>query len=145
MNIGLPWFDILPYEEKIYWLNLANRMEENERKKKIKLIKYYYRIVEPKIIKEEIKNGIAKKRTRAKASRENSRMRFEVIERHGFTCHICSKPIHYTDFSIDHIIPISRGGTQDLDNLLPAHKVCNSQKSNKLPIKGGNYDQKVTA
>jgi len=145
MDIGLPWFDILPTEEKIYWLNLADRMEKQETKQKIKLINYYYRVIEPRKIKEDIKNGTIKKRKRSKANYDNIKMRLEVVERKGFTCHICGKQIHYTDFSIDHGIPISKGGTQDLDNLVPAHKVCNSSKSNKLPIKGGNYDKEIAA
>ncbi len=35
------------------------------------------------------------------------------------------------DISIDHIIPVSKGGTSDKNNLLPACKTCNRKKSNK--------------
>ena len=34
--------------------------------------------------------------------------------------------------SIDHIIPVSRGGTHTWDNVQLAHRYCNSIKSNKL-------------
>ena len=145
MNIGLPWFDNLPTERKIYLLDLADKLERDETKQKIKAINYYYRVIEPRKIKEDIKNGTIKRRKRSKANHDNLKMRLEVVELHGIICHICNKPIHYTDFSIDHIIPISKGGTQDLDNLVPAHKVCNSQKGNKILIKEVNFDKKITA
>lgn len=34
--------------------------------------------------------------------------------------------------TIDHVIPISRGGSNDIENLLPACVSCNSQKGAKL-------------
>lgn len=35
--------------------------------------------------------------------------------------------------TLDHIVPLSRGGQHTLDNLVFAHKRCNSQKGTKLP------------
>jgi len=56
-------------------------------------------------------------------------------------CHLCGKPIDYQanhldplSFTIDHITPISRGGTDTLDNAAAAHRKCNRDKSNKIPI-----------
>lgn len=47
-------------------------------------------------------------------------------------CHICGKPIEdVDDLHIDHVIPVSRGGTSGRDNLKPAHVWCNIRKSNK--------------
>jgi hypothetical protein len=34
-------------------------------------------------------------------------------------------------WSIDHLTPVSRGGTDDLDNLMPTCKACNASKHNK--------------
>ena len=58
-------------------------------------------------------------------------------------CAICGKPIDYSlkppnplSVSVDHIIPISRGGhPSDLDNLQLTHLCCNVSKSNKLTAK----------
>lgn len=44
----------------------------------------------------------------------------------------CSKCFSPEDISIDHIFPISMGGTNDLDNLQFMCKRCNSKKSNKI-------------
>jgi 5-methylcytosine-specific restriction endonuclease McrA len=35
--------------------------------------------------------------------------------------------------TLDHVIPLSKGGTDTMDNLRPAHWLCNIKKSNKLP------------
>ena len=55
-------------------------------------------------------------------------------------CAICGKPVdfslkfpHPLSPTIDHIIPISKGGhPSDIDNLQLAHRCCNRQKSDKL-------------
>lgn len=37
-------------------------------------------------------------------------------------------------YELDEIIPVSRGGDPyDIDNVAPAHRICNQRKSNKLP------------
>lgn len=54
-------------------------------------------------------------------------------------CEICRMPIqNYIDCSVDHIIPISKGGPlSNYKNLQLAHKSCNNLKADKLFIK--NY------
>ena len=55
-------------------------------------------------------------------------------------CGICGRPVdfslkspHPLSPTIDHIIPISKGGhPSDIDNLQLAHRCCNRQKSDKL-------------
>ena len=55
-------------------------------------------------------------------------------------CGICGKPVdfayrypHPLSPTVDHIIPVSRGGhPSDLDNLQLAHRCCNRQKSDKV-------------
>lgn len=59
-------------------------------------------------------------------------------------CGICGKPVdmslkypHPMSKTIDHIIPIAKGGhPSDLDNLQLAHWTCNRQKSDKINFKG---------
>lgn len=36
-------------------------------------------------------------------------------------------------FTVDHIIPISKGGTYDIENLQLAHESCNLMKVDALP------------
>lgn len=55
-------------------------------------------------------------------------------------CGICGKPVdmslkypHPLSATIDHIVPISKGGhPTDISNLQLAHRCCNRQKSDKL-------------
>ena len=55
-------------------------------------------------------------------------------------CGICGKPVdhnykypHPLSPTVDHIIPVSKGGhPSDLSNLQLAHRCCNRQKSDKL-------------
>ena len=63
-----------------------------------------------------------------------------VVARDGAICHLCTKPIDLTlsghdlmGLTIDHVIPIARGGSHTLDNLKPAHRTCNARKSSRMP------------
>ena len=59
----------------------------------------------------------------------------------GAPCHICGLPINYDlkppnpwSFTMDHIIPISKGGPTTQENLAAAHRKCNRAKGDKLRI-----------
>lgn len=75
----------------------------------------------------------------------------ERFEKMGLPCHICGKPIDYSkpripsepfSFVIDEIIPVSHwrefgysspaACADDIRNLAPAHRICNSLKGNNL-------------
>ena len=62
-------------------------------------------------------------------------IKYEIIERDGYVCGICKEPIDpdmdYPDkysLSVDHIIPVKHGGGDSLNNLQPAHLICNIAK-----------------
>lgn len=57
--------------------------------------------------------------------RKVPRLAAAVFAVHGRVCHLCGRPGATT---IDHIIPRALGGTDDLDNLRPAHHRCNSAR-----------------
>ena len=49
----------------------------------------------------------------------------------NWLCGICGEPLHEgDDIQIDHIKPLSKGGTDAPDNLQPAHALCNIRKAN---------------
>jgi len=52
--------------------------------------------------------------------------------KYGRLCFICGKQIN-DDLTVDHIFPHSRGGSTDIDNLILAHRKCNSAKGKSLP------------
>lgn len=47
-------------------------------------------------------------------------------------CQSCFKTEPEVKITIDHIIPVSKGGTNHIDNLQPLCMRCNQMKSNKL-------------
>jgi 5-methylcytosine-specific restriction endonuclease McrA len=64
----------------------------------------------------------------------------EVVAARGQRCHICQRKINLNlsgrDLmgpTIDHILPVSMGGTNDLANLNIAHRVCNMRRGNRGP------------
>ena len=53
--------------------------------------------------------------------------------RHSHICGLCKEPIDsFEEATVDHIIPIVRGGSNRFDNLQLAHEHCNSGKGCKL-------------
>lgn len=54
-------------------------------------------------------------------------------------CGICGEPIdyalHYLDpmaYTVDHIHPVAKGGSDELDNKQAAHRKCNRDKSDHV-------------
>ncbi len=61
----------------------------------------------------------------------------QVFEKHGNKCVYC-----YRDdvkLTLDHVMPVSLGGTNDADNLVPACKSCNSRKAARIGVAHGAY------
>lgn len=65
-------------------------------------------------------------------------VRSEIFERDDYTCQLCGDGIDMTiEFpdrmapTIDHIIPLARGGTHEPSNVQAAHFVCNVRKGTR--------------
>lgn len=68
----------------------------------------------------------------------------QVLNLYGTDCHLCDEPIDLEaprsgrkkgwqfGLHIDHLIPLSKGGSGLLQNVRPSHAICNLKKSNKL-------------
>ena len=57
-------------------------------------------------------------------------LRFKVFKRDGFRCIYCGRTVkeHGTTLQVDHIIPRSKGGSNDFGNLITACFECNQGK-----------------
>lgn len=58
-------------------------------------------------------------------------LRFEVFKRDSFKCQYCGAEAPDVLLVIDHINPVSKGGDNDLTNLITAFKDCNCGKTNR--------------
>lgn len=67
--------------------------------------------------------------SRAKLSKKT---RFEVFKRDGFVCQYCGSHPPSAVLELDHVIPVSRGGGNEIDNLITACFDCNRGKSNNM-------------
>lgn len=83
---------------------------------------------------------IIMKRTKIK-KREKRRglsntLRLNVLERDNYRCQFCGATVEDgVKLHIDHIIPVSKGGTDDMDNLQVLCHKCNLAKRDRVDLK----------
>lgn len=53
----------------------------------------------------------------------------QVLKRDNYVCHYCGKRGGILE--VDHVIPFSRGGSDEIDNLTTSCRHCNRQKHDK--------------
>jgi 5-methylcytosine-specific restriction endonuclease McrA len=56
----------------------------------------------------------------------------KVYRRDGGVCYLCNLPAIANDWHLDHVYPISRGGTHIYSNVKVTHAKCNLRKNDKL-------------
>lgn len=62
----------------------------------------------------------------------SKKTRFEVFKRDSFKCQYCGQSAPDVILHIDHIHPVSKGGDNNIMNLITSCQGCNSGKSNRL-------------
>lgn len=58
---------------------------------------------------------------------------YAALLRTNFHCTYCNAKLKNTDWQLDHVVPISKGGVTSVMNITPACKVCNMMKGS-LPL-----------
>ncbi len=71
------------------------------------------------------------KRERAKA-RELRRSQWWKRRRARGICHYCGNQFAPAELTMDHLVPLIRGGRSTKGNLVPACKKCNNKKKHQL-------------
>ena len=66
--------------------------------------------------------------------------RYEIYNRTEGHCGICGRFIPLGEYTVDHIIPLSKGGTNDLDNLQACCSFCNKAKDDSM---GEDFFQRI--
>jgi len=54
-------------------------------------------------------------------------------------CHYCGRTTTPRELTMDHIVPVSRGGKSTKGNVVPACKECNNAKKQLLPMEWQQY------
>lgn len=54
-------------------------------------------------------------------------------------CWYCGQQVGYQGLTMDHVIPLARGGRSTRDNLVPCCKDCNTKKKSSLPVEWDEY------
>ncbi len=67
------------------------------------------------------------------ASRRPAFTRFNVFLRDRFSCQYCGERFPTPELTFDHVIPRSRGGRTNWENVVTACSVCNLKKGNRMP------------
>jgi len=49
-------------------------------------------------------------------------------------CHDCGRKFAAKDLTMDHLVPLARGGASTKNNLVPACKECNAKKKLDTPV-----------
>lgn len=82
-----------------------------------------------------------KRKLRTRGGGNTGFVRAEIAGRDGFTCGICAEPVDmvlaYPDpgfASLDHILPVSHGGSSEPENLRLTHLLCNVTRRNRPEV-----------
>ena len=110
-----------------------NKDKENERTKKYRSFN-----------KDKI-NGYKRKRRALMLGNDHSKYTLkQVIDVYGLNCYMCDKAIDFKaprqagkdgweyGLHLDHYVPLSKGGADNLENVRPAHGLCNIKKGSKV-------------
>lgn len=67
----------------------------------------------------------------------------DVLNTYGLSCHLCGVDVDLSasrlagrgnwkyGLNLDHVIPVSKGGSDTLENVRPSHVLCNIKKGNR--------------
>lgn len=81
----------------------------------------------PSIVRLTVYRDIRRRR------RESGKQRFRIFVRDKFRCQYCAKKFGPQDLTLDHILPQSRGGQDEQENLATSCKPCNQRKGARSP------------
>ena len=87
----------------------------------------------------------AARRTERAKARELRKSRWWQQKTARGRCYYCAKKVAYKDFSMDHLVPLGRGGRSTKNNLVPACKDCNNRKKSMMPLEWEEYLEKNRA
>lgn len=82
------------------------------------------------------------KRERAKA-REIRKSQWWKRKCSEGICYFCKIKFPHKELTMDHVVPLIRGGKSRKGNIVPACRECNSKKKHMLPVEWEEYMEKL--
>ncbi len=58
-------------------------------------------------------------------------------------CHYCGGKFSAKELTLDHLVPLARGGRSTKGNCVPACKECNNKKRDLLPLEWDEYLRRI--
>jgi 5-methylcytosine-specific restriction endonuclease McrA len=80
--------------------------------------------------------AIKKERHKARELRESQWWKRRLAKG---VCHYCGRKTAPRSLTMDHVVPIARGGRSTKGNVVPACKECNNKKKQLLPMEWEQY------
>jgi 5-methylcytosine-specific restriction protein A len=77
------------------------------------------------------KQQIMREKAKARKLRQSQWWKNEIAK--GI-CHYCAKKFKPEELTMDHVIPVSKGGKSTKGNIVPSCKECNNKKMYKTPV-----------
>jgi 5-methylcytosine-specific restriction endonuclease McrA len=87
-------------------------------------------------ISEVTEEEIARERSRARELRASQ---WWKNQKGRGVCYYCRGKHHPSELTMDHIVPVIRGGKSVKGNVVPCCKECNSKKKHMLPLEWEEY------
>ncbi len=73
------------------------------------------------------------KKEREKARKLKNSQWWKSLLQRG-VCHYCEKKFSARELTMDHVVPLARGGTSAPGNIVPACRSCNQEKKLEMPV-----------
>lgn len=63
-----------------------------------------------------------------------AKQRQQIFDAASGLCHLCGGAIGFKPWEVEHVLPLALGGSNDADNLRPAHVGCHAEKTAKADV-----------
>ena len=74
---------------------------------------------------------VKREREKARALRKTDWWRAQLQKG---VCHYCGRVVGAANLTMDHVVPVARGGRSVRSNCVPCCKECNNEKKAKTPV-----------
>lgn len=85
---------------------------------------------------------LRRQRARARELRQSQWWKRRIADG---VCHYCGRRVARGQLTMDHVVPLGRGGKSVRANVVPACKACNTRKKGLAPVEWADYLRRLGA